>query len=721
MRGVYLALVLFMFALDAARAGELEHAEANAPNIVPPLFLIGGYGTAPGALSDPVGLAMDESGRAIVADCNNRRVQVFDHSGTFLFSFGEANLNCPQDVAAVGQKFFVLDRGLNEVLIFNAQGRVISRFGGYGENAGLFKDAMGISADDEFLVVADTGNYRIQIFNHSGELVDVIDNFQDLSTKMLTSPEITDVTIGKIASVKSIFANDAQNNLVMRADHVDNQWKISGAMGEYGSYPGNFAEPISVSLVQNFLYVADLVNHRIQVFDASEVVGLKTLEPAFLFGRHPVHHHEANGRVHYPATVSASPNGSVVGICEPFENRCQVFNVEDVKLSNVDVDDNAFWDKYPFFHYGRRLKSVWPSDVNFAISADVLAMSEPDTHLVVLFDAAGVRPQRITSFGGFGTARGEFKGPHGVGTNIYGEMFVTDTFNNRVQVFDISQTVQARSMFTALGQIQSIEDQTLSLFGIDRSDAIARGLQILNPPVVDVWEHDFNRPSGGSIPILAPAATACGDETLIDRVYISDTRNHKIRAFTRSGNPVSISDGDVLEIGGYGTDPGRLNLPTDIQASRRHCTLFVVEAFNQRVSAFDAQTGEFIATFGTQGVDEGEFMAPSALAEGVDGRLYVTDQGAQRVSVWNPIVEGGRISRVDYVSSWGVYGVEDGHFMYPQGITVGSDNRIFVVDFGNHRGQVYEPDGTFVTNFGLEELQPVEATAPVRPLSPVAQ
>jgi tripartite motif-containing protein 71 len=161
-------------------------------------------------------------------------------------------------------------------------------------------------------------------------------------------------------------------------------------------------------------------------------------------------------------------------------------------------------------------------------------------------------------------------------------------------------------------------------------------------------------------------------------------------------------------IGGVrGSGPGQLNLPTDMIFARQHCAFFVLEAYNQRVSAFDPRNGDFLFTFGTGGTTDGTFMAPSGIAVDMRDRLYVTDQAQHRISVWDPETNAaGKLSSYRYVRSWGSYGIDDGSFMYPQGIAIDDKDRVFVADFGNHRGQMYTLNGDFIRNFGLEELRP---------------
>jgi hypothetical protein len=51
--------------------------------------------------------------------------------------------------------------------------------------------------------------------------------------------------------------------------------------------------------------------------------------------------------------------------------------------------------------------------------------------------------------------------------------------------------------------------------------------------------------------------------------------------------------------------------------------------------------------------------------------------------------------------SWGVTGEYDGEFYAPAGLCRIAGDRIVVVDRGNHRAQIFRPDGTWLSTFSL--------------------
>ena len=83
---------------------------------------------------------------------------------------------------------------------------------------------------------------------------------------------------------------------------------------------------------------------------------------------------------------------------------------------------------------------------------------------------------------------------------------------------------------------------------------------------------------------------------------------------------------------------------------------------------------------------------PKDLAVGPDGRVYVVESGAHRVTVFNP--EGA------IVASWGRQGTGDGEFQEPWGIAVAPSGEVYVADTWNHRVQKFDPDGRLLKKWG---------------------
>ncbi len=139
--------------------------------------------------------------------------------------------------------------------------------------------------------------------------------------------------------------------------------------------------------------------------------------------------------------------------------------------------------------------------------------------------------------------------------------------------------------------------------------------------------------------------------------------------------------------------------------------VYVTEGAANRVTAFNPD-GTIALSWGSKGKGDGQFNEPWGIAIGPDGSVYVAD-------TWNH-----RIQKFDadgtFVTKWGTVGdakgrVDDspGVFWGPRAVAVGSDGSVYVADTGNKRIQVFDPDGHFLRMFGGEGSEPGKLREPV--------
>jgi len=83
------------------------------------------------------------------------------------------------------------------------------------------------------------------------------------------------------------------------------------------------------------------------------------------------------------------------------------------------------------------------------------------------------------------------------------------------------------------------------------------------------------------------------------------------------------------------------------------------------------------------GSGDGEFSWPQGLGIDSEGNVYASDRGNHRIQVFDP---QGRFLR-----KWGIRGSGDGEFSQPQGLAIDSDGDVYVSDQGNHRILVFKP------------------------------
>jgi DNA-binding beta-propeller fold protein YncE len=148
-------------------------------------FEFGGTGNGPGQLFGPMGPTFSPSAdKLYVSDTANFRISVFDREGKFLFSFGQppkpgewggGSFLQPFDVAvSPSGDVYVTDPALQLVQKFDANGKFITQWGGWGTKPGQFYKCKGIDVgSDGKVYVIDFGNHRGQIFDADGKFLGI--------------------------------------------------------------------------------------------------------------------------------------------------------------------------------------------------------------------------------------------------------------------------------------------------------------------------------------------------------------------------------------------------------------------------------------------------------------------------------------------------------------------------------------------------------------------
>ena len=144
-------------------------------NMNHPELVIGGPGGEPGQLKGARGITVDINNRITVCDRNNFRVQVFDSSGEFVFSFGKkgnGNGEFPGGPLSVAVSsdgaFFVSDWSGGLVQAFDSKGEFLTRLK-IPENEETKCGKCHVVVGHERVYVADCQNRYIYVFNSSGE------------------------------------------------------------------------------------------------------------------------------------------------------------------------------------------------------------------------------------------------------------------------------------------------------------------------------------------------------------------------------------------------------------------------------------------------------------------------------------------------------------------------------------------------------------------------
>ena len=170
-------------------------------------------------------------------------------------------LASPGDVAieADGGRVFVTDKSRHQVLVFDADGALWTRFGGYGTGPGQFSQPRGVAAGDGRVLVADTGNHRVQAFTPSGV---PLWSLGDRGAEPGRFDQPKDVALSPDGD--TLYVADTGNH---RVQAFSRNGVFRFAFGGYGQKAGQFRAPSCVTVAPDGeVLVCDTGNNRIQAF-----------------------------------------------------------------------------------------------------------------------------------------------------------------------------------------------------------------------------------------------------------------------------------------------------------------------------------------------------------------------------------------------------------------------------------------------------------------------
>ena len=141
---------------------------------------------------------------------------------------------------------------------------------------------------------------------------------------------------------------------------------------------------------------------------------------------------------------------------------------------------------------------------------------------------------------------------------------------------------------------------------------------------------------------------------------------------------------------GHGSGDGQFSLPIAMAFDSDE-RLYITDEGSHRVSIFET-SGEYIGKWGVHGDGKGQLNGPSGIAFDSEDTVYIVDQHNNRVQKFTR--DG------DYLLQWGQEGQDDGQFNLPWGVAIDSHDNVYVADWRNDRIQKFTSDGEFIASFG---------------------
>ncbi len=281
-----------------------------------------------------------------------------------------------------------------------------------------------------------------------------------------------------------------------------------------------------------------------------------------------------DGEFNQPRGIAADLTGSIY-VADTNSHRIQKFD-----------SMGKFLGKWGSQGAGNGQFSV-PQGVAVDVSKNLIYVLDSGNFRVQKFDPSG---KFLAKWGSEGTGDGQFGrspfggGPCGIAVSWWGEVFVADTWNSRIQVFDG-------------------DGKFLRKWGSEGQG-----------------DGQFEEPRG----IVADSE---------EIVYVAEWSNHRVQKFDYWG---SFRD----KWGQSGIGDGYFNSPSAValypgSLSSMNKEVFVVDTYNHRVQKFD-HWGDFLTKWGSRGDDDGEFYIPGGVAVDSAGNVYVADTQNHRIQKFRP-------------------------------------------------------------------------------------
>ncbi|MGN6276886.1 MAG: SMP-30/gluconolactonase/LRE family protein [Solirubrobacterales bacterium] len=466
------------------------------------------------------------------------------------------------------------------------------------------------------------------------------------------------------------IALDAEGNAWI-ADTSHNRIQEFSAKGELvrafgggGSGDGQLRAPRGLAIdAKGNLYVADTGNSRVQEFNAKgEFVRKWGTEGT------------GNGQFRGLQDLAVDPEGHVWtlegGGKLSANNRVQEFSAEGTYIRQFGAAGSE---------NGQLLSAK-------GIATDKegnVWVADSGNNRIEAFKPSG---EFIRKFGAEGTGNGQLKGPQDLAFDSEGKLWVADSGNDRLQRFSAEGAYLAQLGAAGPNSGQLSEPQALSIDTKGNLWVADTG----NDRVQESTPSEFIRSFGGesSAPgqLASPNALATDKEA---NVWVADTAHNRIQEFGAKGELIRA-------FGATGTGNGAFSEPKGVAISPAG-NLYVADTGNKRVQEFTSK-GEFIRKWGSSGSGNGQFFSLQGIAVDAEGHVWTIDAGlaGSGVRVQEFSSEG------TYLAQFGKQGSENGQFKSPQGIATDAAGNVWVADTGNNRIQAFKPSGEFIRKLGTE-------------------
>ena len=487
----------------------------------------------------------------------------------------------------------------------------------------------------------------------------------------VTPPTISNIQVSNITPTSATITwrtNEESSSVVDYGLTTAEEFTVSGETGLY--HEVNLSNLINDTTYYYRVKSIGNVGNRAQSSDKTftTIISLQDITPPVISNINNSNITEVSAKITW-TTDEASDSQVEYGLTTNYGNSSEVDSVL-TENHNIILTGLAASTTY---HY--RVGSTDDRD-NTAWSEDrVFTTLVAETH------------QFITKWGDVGSGYGQFDHPFGIAVDSSDNVYVVDTYNNRIQKFD-----SEGNLITILGSSGSGDghfyrprdiaiDSSGNIYVADKGHD---RIQKFDSEGNFITKWYFNYP--GSIAVDS-----------LGNVYVTDQFNHQVQKFDSSGvfitkwGSTGSGDGKFKHIYGIAVDSSDNVYIVDRSSGvNSEGIIYAVDPDNERrVQKFDS-SGNFITKWGSYGSGDGEFDRPTRVAIDSSDNVYIVDQWNHRIQKFTS--DGtllGWWGRDDIGNTgWhnpgsgriGVYGYGDGQFFSPRGVAVDSSGNVYMTD-----------------------------------------
>ncbi|CAF4993534.1 unnamed protein product, partial [Rotaria sp. Silwood1] len=599
---------------------------------------MGTYGSTATLLYSPSSIAFDGYGYMYIADINNHRIQRYppgSNVGTTVagvtssWGSSRAQLYTPYGLhVTTNRTMFILDTSNYRILkwqLGDPMGYIIA--GGNGNGGGF--NQIGVS----YAMFVD-GQYNIYISEYSNNRITKWSMSNTTYGTLVAGGNGAGNTADKITSPWGIYVTNNSTYIVDQGNHRVQKWNfgaslattVAGSTSDPGPWAHQFDTPTSITIdPYGYIYILDYNNDRVQKWYPGAPYGTTV----------------ASTTMASPLAMQFDPSGNLV--------------ISDTNYHRV---------------------------ISFSMTcpSPTTTTTLPPTQAATPVCQTAIWNQTFSTLAGsmntLGSTSTLLYYPYDVNFDGYGNMYVADHYNHRIQKFPPGSNT-GTTVAGSSGSAGSSRAQLRYPSGIFVSPN--QDMYILDTSNYRILKWQLGEPigyvvaggngNGGAFTQIGQSFGMFVDQNY--DIYISEQGNHRVSKWFNGNTTAGVL---VAGGNGAGNTDDKLNLPWGIYVEVNG-TMFIVDRGNHRVQKWEAGAS-LGATVAGSTSDPGpwsyQFDDPTAITLDQYGCLYILDYSNNRVQKWYP------------GASYGIT-VASGSMNFPVGMTFDRLGNLVVADSSYHR------------------------------------